>query len=157
MKTIEQKVYEKLKEKNYKVSTAESCTGGMLAGRIINVSGASEIFDFGAVTYANEFKVSELGVSEKSIESEGVVSELVAGEMAEGIAKKSGANVGLSTSGIAGPSGGTATKPVGMVCFGICIDGEVFTFTKYFKPKSRKYVRTQSVKFILEKLLELLK
>lgn len=156
MKSIEQKVYEKLKEKNMKIATAESCTGGLVAGRLINVSGASEILDYSVVTYANEFKVSELGVKEKSIEKYGVVSEAVAGEMALGVSKKAGSNVGISTSGIAGPTGGTETKPVGMVCFGISINGKVHSFTHIFKPKGRAYVRRKSVEFVLKTLLELL-
>lgn len=156
MKSIEQKVYEKLKEKNMKIATAESCTGGLVAGRLINVSGASEILDYSVVTYANEFKVSELGVNEKSIEKYGVVSEVVAGEMALGVSKKADSNVGVSTSGIAGPTGGTATKPVGMVCFGISINGKVHTFTQVFKPRGRAYVRRKSVEFVLKTLLELL-
>lgn len=156
MKSLEQKVYEKLKAKGMKIATAESCTGGLLAGRLINVSGASEIFDMGLVTYANQAKESLVYVRSESLSQFGAVSEQVAGEMAMGVTKRAGADVGLSTTGIAGPTGGTKDKPVGMVCFGIAISGNVYTFTKYFKPISRKYVRNSSVKFILSKLLELL-
>ncbi len=153
---LEQKVYLKLKEKNLKVSTAESCTGGLLAGKIINVSGASEILDMSFVTYANSAKEELVFVKKDTLQKFGAVSEEVAGEMALGVAKRASANVGLSTSGIAGPTGGTPEKPVGMVCFGIAINGTLKTYTKYFKPISRSYVRRQSVNFILKKLLELL-
>ena len=146
----------KLIEKNYKIATAESCTGGMLASKIVNVPMASKVLDESVVTYANEAKVKYCKVSQKSIEKYGVVSEPVAGEMSKGIAESAGANVGVGISGIAGPTGGTETKPVGMVCFGFCINGEVQTFTKYFKG-SRTKVRKQSTNYAINKLLEILK
>lgn len=146
----------KLIEKNYKIATAESCTGGMLASKIVNVPMASKVLDESVVTYANEAKVKYCKVSQKSIEKYGVVSEPVAGEMSKGIADSAGANVGVGISGIAGPTGGTETKPVGMVCFGFCINGEVQTFTKYFKG-SRTKVRKQSTNYAINKLLEILK
>lgn len=153
---IEDKVYKKLKEKGYKVATSESCTGGLLAGKLINVSGASEIIDMSFVTYSNEAKQELVNVSAESLKKYGAVSEQVAGEMAKGAAKRANANVGLSTSGIAGPKGGTPTKVVGTVCFGICINGELHTYTHIFKNISRQYIRNSSVKFILKKLLELI-
>lgn len=146
----------KLIEKGYKIATAESCTGGMLASTIVNVPMASKVFDESVVTYANEAKIKYASVSPESIEKYGVVSEEVAGEMAEGIAKSAGANVGVGISGIAGPTGATATKPVGMVCFGFFVDGKLETCTKYFKG-SRTAVRKKSTKFAIEKLLQIIK
>ena len=146
----------KLIEKGYKISTAESCTGGMIAATIVNVPMASKVFDEAVVVYANEAKIKYLSVNPKTIEKYGVVSEEVAKEMAEGLLEQSKATVAISVSGIAGPSGGTATKPVGMVCFGICINGKTQTYTKYFKG-SRTAVRKKSTKFAIDTVLELLK
>lgn len=155
MKIVE-KMFYLLKKYNYRVVTAESCTGGLLAGKIINVSGASEILDMSFVTYANSAKIELVGVKQKTLDSFGAVSEQVAAEMADGARVKAKANVGLATSGIAGPTGGTKDKPVGMVCFGISINGNVHTYTHIFKNISRGYIRKSSVNFILKKLIELL-
>lgn len=153
---IENKVYKKLLERGYKVATSESCTGGLLAGKIINVSGASSIIDMSFVTYSNEAKMELVGVSKESLDKYGAVSEQVAKEMAEGAKNRANAQVGLSTSGIAGPKGGTPTKVVGTVCFGIAINDKTYTYTHVFKNISRQYIRNSSVKFILKKLVELL-
>lgn len=156
MKKLVNSVYKKLKDRGYKVATAESCTGGLLAGKIIDVSGASDIIDMSFVTYSNEAKNELVGVSLDTIEKYNVVSEEVAKEMAEGAAKKANCKVGLSTTGVAGPKGGTESIPVGTVCFGICVDGKVTTYRHVFKSFSRQYVRKAAVKFVLEKLEELL-
>ena len=153
---LEQKVYLALKQKGYKVATAESCTGGLLAGRIINVSGASSIVDMSFVTYSNQAKQELVYVKEETLKEFGAVSEQVAAQMAQGAKQHAAANVGLATSGIAGPTGGTKTKPVGMVCFGICVQDKTYTFTHIFKNISRTYIRKQAVKYILKKLLEIL-
>jgi len=153
---IEEKIYKKLKEKGYKVATAESCTGGLLAGKLINVSGASDIIDMSFVTYSNEAKCELVNVKPESIEKYNVVSEEVAKEMAEGAAKKAKVEVGLSTTGIAGPNGGTKEIPVGTVCFGISINNKVYTYRNVFENMSRQEVRAVSVDFILEKLENLL-
>ena len=108
------------------------------------------------VTYANEAKMKYLKVSEASIEKFGVVSEQVAGEMAHGAAEAMGAEVGIGVSGIAGPSGGTPEKPVGTVCFGISICGELHTYTQHFTDSGRNDVRLRSAEFVLKKLAELL-
>ncbi len=100
------------------ITTAESCTGGTIANRITNVSGSSEVFINGCVTYSNESKIRLLGVSEKTLASHGAVSEEVAREMAEGVRTRSSADFGISTTGIAGPTGGTPEKPVGLVYIG---------------------------------------
>ena len=149
-------VIEKLKAKGYHISFAESCTGGLAAARLIDVPDASSVLDASLITYANSAKIEYLGVSEATINTYGVVSENVALEMARGVAKRNSAEVGVSTSGIAGPTGATPTKPIGMVCFGFYINGESFTFTKQFGEIGRQEVRRQSVDFVYEKLLELL-
>ncbi len=156
MKRIEEKVYDKLKTNKYTVATAESCTGGLLAGKIINVSGASDIISMSFVTYSNEAKQELVNVKEETIEKYNVVSEEVAKEMAIGAMNRAKSEVGLSTTGLAGPGGGSKELPVGTVCFGISIKDKVYTYTKVFKNKSRQGVRKASVKFILGKLEEIL-
>lgn len=118
---LEEEVVQKLLEKNLTITTAESCTGGLIAATIVNVSGASGCFNEGYITYANEAKVRLLGVSEKSIRSFGVVSDVVVAEMAEGALKRANADVAVAVSGIAGPLGGSTEKPVGTVYIGICL------------------------------------
>lgn len=153
---MNEKVVDKLIEKGFKISFAESCTGGLCAGKLVDVANASKVFDSSFVTYANEAKVNFLGVSELTIEKYGVVSENVAKEMAEGLHKKLGVQVGVGVSGIAGPTGGTKEKPVGMVCFGFYIDGKTYTFTKLFGDLGRNNVREKSVEFVFDTLNELL-
>lgn len=154
--TLEEQVVGKLIEKNYHISFAESCTGGLCCGTIVNVSNASKVLDESYVTYANESKVKLLGVKADTIEKYGVVSQEVAGEMAQGVCNKANAQIGVGVSGVAGPTGGTDKKPVGMVCFGFCIDGDVKTYTIQFGNIGRNNVREKSVKFVLETLLNLL-
>ena len=108
------------------------------------------------VTYANEAKIKLLGVSADTILSNGVVSEEVAYEMAQGVAKAAGSEVGVGITGVAGPGGGTAKKPVGMVCFGFCVNGKTVTYTKQFGEIGRNQVRKSSVEFVFQTLLELL-
>ena len=105
------------------VATAESCTGGLVASRITNVSGSSEMFRYGWVTYANEAKTAELGVDAALLEKHGAVSAEVAHAMAEGALRTSGADVAIAITGIAGPTGGTPEKPVGLVYFSLAIKG----------------------------------
>jgi nicotinamide-nucleotide amidase len=101
------------------VATAESCTGGMVANRITNVSHSSEAFRYGWVTYANEAKITELGVPPELLEKHGAVSAEVARAMAEGALRGSGADLAVAVTGIAGPTGGTPEKPVGLVYFAV--------------------------------------
>ncbi|MEX1307238.1 MAG: competence/damage-inducible protein A [Eubacteriales bacterium] len=110
---------ETLKTKKKTISLAESCTGGLIAKKITEIAGSSEVFGYGAVTYANEAKVKLLGVKEKTLEENGAVSPETATEMAEGIRSLSGADIGLAVTGIAGPGGGTEEKPVGLVYIGV--------------------------------------
>ncbi len=116
---LEEEVVEKLKQKRITLAVAESCTGGMLSNRITNVPGVSEVFIGGVVVYSNELKKKLLGVPSEDIERYGAVSEEVARNMAEGICRLTGAVIGIGITGIAGPTGGTALKPVGLVYIGI--------------------------------------
>lgn len=125
--TLENVVGKMLIEKNLTIATAESCTGGLLAGTLINYPGISSVFIEGAITYSNEAKMKRLEVKEETLEKYGAVSEETAREMAEGIAKAAGTNIGVSVTGIAGPSGGTAEKPVGLVYVGLYINGNIKT------------------------------
>ena len=147
---------EKLMAKGYKISFAESCTGGMLASTIVDVPNASSVLDMSFVTYSNESKIKLLGVSENLISEFGVVSEEVALKMAFGVSKKANSHVGVGVSGIAGPTGATATKPVGMVCFGFYINGQSYAFTKYFGDVGRNNVRVLSVAFVIDFLNNIL-
>ena len=153
---LEEQLVSKLIEKNWHIACAESCTGGLVASRIVNVANASKVLDISFVTYANEAKMKYLGVSPSTILNYGVVSEEVAFEMAHGIAKEAGSEVGISVSGIAGPSGGTDKKPVGMVCFGFYINGKVTTKTCQFGNPGRNEVRSLSTEYALQTALELI-
>lgn len=125
--TLEDVLGKFLVENNLTVSTAESCTGGLLGAKLINYPGISAVFLEGAITYSNDAKMRTLGVKEETLKEFGAVSSETAKEMAEGIAKRCGARIGISTTGIAGPGGGTDEKPVGLVYIGVYIDGEVST------------------------------
>lgn len=154
--TLYEKTVEKLINKGLHISFAESCTGGLCSGALVSVADASKVLDVSFVTYANEAKMRFLGVKEATINEFGVVSEEVAGEMAAGVARTAQSEVGVGVTGVAGPSGGTAKKPVGMVCFGFCVNGNVKTYTLFFGEIGRNTVRQKSVNFVFEKLNELL-
>jgi len=153
---LEEQLVDKLLEKEYRISFAESCTGGLCCGTLVNVTNASKVLDVSFVTYANEAKIEFLGVKPDTILSNGVVSEEVAYEMAQGVAKAAKSQVGVGITGVAGPGGGTEKKPVGMVCFGFCINGETKTFTKQFGEIGRNQVRKSSIEFVFKTLLDLL-
>lgn len=153
---LEEQIVKELLEKGYTVTTAESCTGGLLAGRILNVSGAPAVYNEGYITYSNEAKHRLLGVSNETLELYGAVSEQTAKEMAEGVAKASNANVGLSTTGIAGPGGGTPEKPVGLVYVGCSIEGQTIVKKCLFEG-DREANRNASVEEALKLLQKCLK
>ena len=140
----------KLIEKNFTISTAESCTGGLLASKIVEVANASKVFNMSFVTYSNESKIELLGLNENLIKEYGVVSEEVATKMAYLVSKKANSNVGVGISGIAGPTGATETKPIGMVCFGFYVNGVTYSVTKYFGDLGRNVVRNLSAAFAIE-------
>jgi len=118
---LEEHVGKMLSARGLRIAMAESCTGGLIANRLTNVPGASAYFQQGFITYSNESKVHVLGVSEKTLETYGAVSEETAREMAQGCLEKAQCDIAISTTGVAGPGGGTDAKPVGMICIGIAI------------------------------------
>ena len=142
---------ELLVSKGFTISVAESCTGGSLSSSLTSISGASLYFNCGFITYSNQSKIDMLGVNPESIEMYGAVSEKVAHEMVAGAGQRSHSNLAISITGIAGPSGGSASKPVGMVCIGFFCDGSVTTTTQFFSG-SRSDIVSQSVTFALVEL-----
>ncbi len=154
--SLEEKVVDLLIEKGMHIAFAESCTGGLCAATFVNVANASKVLDVSFVTYANDAKMKYLSVRPETIEANGVVSEQVACEMALGVAAAAGCEVGVGVTGIAGPSGATANKPVGMVCFGFSINGKVKTFTRQFGNIGRQQVRNASVEFVFTSLADLI-
>ena len=153
---IVEKIAEKLIEKKLKISVSESCTGGLLAASFINYAGISEVFEEGCVTYSNEAKMRRLGVSANTLEKHGAVSYETACEMAKGIAESALTDIGMSTTGIAGPGGGSDEKPVGLVYIGLYINGKTDAIKCNFSG-DRLSVRTQTVEKALEWLWEELK
>lgn len=154
--TLEDTVAEMLVNKNLTISVAESCTGGMVSSNLINYPGISSVFMEGCITYSNEAKMKSLGVKKETLDKFGAVSEETAREMAEGIARRYNTNIGISTTGIAGPEGGTKEKPVGLVYFGIYINGKTIA-KRYIFNGSRQQVRLRATKTILNDLrLELI-
>ena len=144
----------RLKARGLRLATAESCTGGWVAGAVTAIAGSSEWFDRGFVTYSNDAKMEMLGVSAATLEAFGAVSEQTAGEMAAGALAHSHAQLALSITGVAGPGGGSAEKPVGMVCFGWAGEGGApLVITRNFSG-DRESVRRQSVICTLQGVLE---
>ena len=146
--------------RGWKLALAESCTGGLVCATLTELSGSSEWFERGYITYSNQAKTECLGVPAELIESHGAVSEPVARAMAQGAQRNAGANIGVSITGIAGPTGGTAEKPVGTVCFGWTTPntgGEDVTTcqTKLFSG-DRQSIRQQATEPALVGLLQLL-
>jgi nicotinamide-nucleotide amidase len=135
--------------------TAESCTGGWIAKCMTDIAGSSGWLDRGFVTYSNAAKQEMLGVDPATLALYGAVSEPVVQQMAEGAMGRSAAQVAVAVSGIAGPGGGSAEKPVGMVCFGFALPDGVSTETRHFAG-DRDAVRRQSVRHALSRLIELL-
>ncbi len=153
---LARRVVKFLKENGLHISFAESCTGGLCTAGIVAIPDASYVLDASVVTYANDAKIRYLGVACETIEKYGVVSEEVAAEMARGVAENNSADVGVGITGIAGPGGATERKPVGMVCFGFCINGKIKTHTVQFGDIGRNNVRHESVRFVYERLIEIL-
>ena len=156
VETMEEAVVRLARAAGKTVATAESCTGGLTANRITDVSGSSEVFRFGWVTYANEAKTSELGVSPELLANYGAVSAEVARAMAEGALRNSGADVAVAVTGIAGPTGGRPEKPVGLVYFGLAKKGsEVQTLERTLSPvrETFKYMASQIALDLLRRAL----
>ncbi len=153
---VEYRLMEEIIRRGMTVSTAESCTGGMVASRLINYPGASEAFVNGFVTYTNESKHRLLGVRGDTLDKYGAVSPQTAEEMCIGAAKAGGTNIGISTTGIAGPSGGSPEKPVGLVYVGLYINGSV-RVKKLNNKGSRQEIREQTTQSVLNMLFDELK
>jgi len=143
----------KLKKRNISIATAESCTGGLLAHLLTNISGSSEYFNRGVVTYSNISKIELLGVSQETIQEYGAVSKETASAMAIGIKERSNVDIGISTTGVAGPTGGTKEKPIGLVYIGISTSKETkvkkFIFTKN-RLQNKEQTCYESLKILLE-------
>ena len=133
------------------ISVAESCTGGSLSRALTSIPGASSYFDCGYITYSNQSKTEMLGVDIQTIKTFGAVSEEVALEMVIGLATRSHSDITVSVTGVAGPTGGTSEKPVGMVCFGFSYEGKTSTSTQLFSG-DRASIVSQSVSYALKQL-----
>ncbi len=158
--TLQEVVVEKLIDKKLKVATAESCTGGLVSERITRVSGASGVFDCGICSYSNGIKHKVLGVSKETLAVLGAVSAETAIQMAEGVKKLSGADIGISTTGIAGPLGGTPEKPVGLVYVGVCTENKAYSLKLNLggvnQTNSRNYIRKLTSDAVLFTILSII-
>lgn len=159
VETIENALLCELRKRKMTLSAAESCTGGLIAKRVTDISGCSDVFVGGCVTYTNEVKHRLLGVSEETLERYGAVSYQTAVEMARGVRLATGSDIGISTTGIAGPTGGTEETPVGTVFIGISTErGESYRKLSLSSMRSREYIRlasaTNAFDLVLKELLK---
>ena len=152
---LSKKIINKLIIKNISVSTAESCTGGLLAYNFVKNRDSSKVFKGGYITYSNEMKIKDLKVKKSSLKKYGAVSYQVAEEMIEGLYKKNKTKICISTTGIAGPGGSTQNKPVGLIYIGIRINKKKIIIKKNFKG-TRIQIQKKCVNFILEYLDKLI-
>ena len=151
------KIVSLLKKKKLKISFAESCTGGLLSSAVASISGSSKVFNLGLVTYSNQSKTNLLKVPKKLIKKYGTVSKQVCRAMVKNLSKISKTNLALSVTGIAGPSGATRKKPIGLVYVGIK-KGNKISIQKYlFKNKGRSYIQKAAVNKSLGLILSFLK
>jgi nicotinamide-nucleotide amidase len=146
---------QRLRQLNFNLSTAESCTGGGIGHWLTSISGSSVWYQGGFVTYSNLGKIRDLGVSLETLEREGAVSEAVAKQMVVGCAERAGTDAAIAVTGIAGPDGGTHEKPVGTVCFGWSVNGVARIETQVFKG-DRSGVRAQSVVHAISQMIKFL-
>jgi nicotinamide-nucleotide amidase len=152
---ITQELARVLIKNHWHLSTAESCTGGMVAASITELAGSSEWFERGYITYSNQSKSEDIDVSQNLIEQHGAVSDQVARAMALGAKQNSGSDLSLSITGIAGPTGGSPEKPIGTVCFAWALaNDQIVSETKHFEG-NRQQIRQQACDFSLRKLLSL--
>ena len=156
MASPEERVGEALRNRKLTVSAAESCTGGRIGDKITDVPGSSDYFRGSAVTYSNESKVALLGVDKATLVQSGAVSEQIAKEMALGCIGLFGSDISVSTTGIAGPTGGSTEKPVGLVWFA-ATDGDRITTEKVLFSGGRESVKEQAAVFALELILRFIK
>ncbi len=145
------------RRKGVLLATAESCTGGLIIGALTDIPGSSDVVDRGFVTYSNAAKVEMLGVSQETLDAHGAVSAETAGEMAAGALARSKASIALAVTGIAGPDGGSAEKPVGLVWFGVAVDGRpVHVEKRVFDNRGRDFIRRETVRTAVSLALEAL-
>ena len=152
---LEETVVHTLQEKGLTIATAESCTGGLIAQRLTSVSGSSEVFGYGFVTYWEQAKAKLVGVDPAVIEKYNVVSAPVAAQMALGAAKASGADIAVSVTGVAGPTGGDEVRPVGTVYLGAARDGVAYVKKLFVSRPDRALVRARAAQAALELALRL--
>ena len=157
MKPLSKKIVKKLIKKKLKISIAESCTGGLLSGTITSVSGSSKVFSVGLVAYSNQSKINLLKVSKNIIRKYGAVSEQVCLYMVKNVSKIGKTNMSVSITGIAGPSGGSKIKPVGLVYVGIKKGNRIEVKKYLFKNKGRSYIQRAAVNKSLGLILSFLK
>jgi PncC family amidohydrolase len=157
MKKLSQKIVKLLTKKRLKISLAESCTGGLLSSAITSVSGSSKVFNLGLVSYSNQSKTKVLKVPKNIIKKYGAVSEQVCFAMVKNLSKISKTNITVSITGIAGPSGGTKQKPVGLVYVGIKRGNKVKVNRYLFKNKGRLYIQKTAVNKSLDLILSFIK
>ena len=157
LKVKSKKTVNLLKKKKLKISIAESCTGGLLSGAITSVSGSSKVFTLGLIAYSNQSKIKVLKVSKKIIRKYGSVSEQVCKAMVKNVSKIGKTNISVSITGIAGPSGGSKIKPVGLVYVGIKKGNRAEVKKYLFKNKGRSYIQKAAVNKSLELILSFLK
>ena len=157
MKKLSQKLVKLLIKKRLKISFAESCTGGLLSSSITSVNGSSKVFTIGLVTYSNQSKINILGVSKNIIKKYGSVSKQVCLAMVKNLSKINKANIFVSITGIAGPSGGTKKKPVGLVYIGLKKGNKTEVFQCFFKNKDRAYIQKATVRKSLDLILRFIK
>lgn len=151
--SLEERIVMRLQQEGATLTTAESCTGGMIGQRLTDVPGVSDCYAGGVIAYANALKMDVLGVYESSLATHGAVSEVVAAEMAEGARRRWGSTYALSVTGIAGPGGGTEDKPVGTVCFGLSGPVGTRTFQRYLPFRLRDRIRAMASAVALRALL----
>tara|TARA_B100001057_G_scaffold467642_1_gene525988 strand:+ start:2359 stop:2823 length:465 start_codon:yes stop_codon:yes gene_type:complete len=152
--SIIDKIISRLIKKKLSISIAESCTGGLIASNITKINGASKIFSYGIISYSNKSKIKYLSVSRKTLNKYGAVSSNVALEMINGLYKKEKTIITISTTGIAGPNGGTKEKPVGLVYIGIKIRKKNYIFKKIYKGK-RLDIQRKTRDFVIKKIYKL--
>ncbi len=157
MKLICRKIVNKLKQKNLTISFAESCTGGLVSSCFASVSGSSKVFTCGLVTYSNKSKIDILKIPKNSIKKYGAVSEQICLSMVNQLSKISKTNISVSITGIAGPSGGTIKKPVGLVFIGIKNNNKTKVEKYLFKNKKRISIQKATLKETLRLILSTLK
>ncbi len=157
MKNLNKKVVSILKKKKVKLSIAESCTGGMLSSAITSVSGSSKVFTMGLVTYSNKSKNLLLKIPNKIIKNYGAVSSQCCWHMVNNLSKISKTNLAVSITGVAGPRGGTKSKPVGLVYIGIKNKDKIKIYRYLFKKKKRSEIQKSTVKKAIQLVLDIFK